>query len=405
MFFDCAPSIRRHRFALVLTCLLSATACEQGADVADLRTMALTPLDLPPSPTNAHADDPAAAALGRKLFFDKRLSIDGTIACASCHSPDASFSDPRPFSLGVRGQAGSRHAMPVVAVALQPFTLWDGRADSVWSQPIQAIENEREMDFTRTELARVVASHYKADYEALFGALPKLEQAPKRAKPGLTTWDALTSLQQTDVGRVAANVGKAIEAYERTLLCDATRFDRWARGELSFTAAESRGAQAFVEHGCTNCHSGKAFSDGSFHNVGVPSSDRGRVLGRAALLADPFNGLGPYSDNVAAGQAKLAQVQAEAGGEGAFRTPTLRGVGQRTFFGHAAHQQTLSGFIRDIYRRGGRGDRNGDGGGETSGDLDPLLARVNVPEREIDDLVAFLRTLDCPPVPSSAVVP
>ncbi len=378
---------------LALALLLGAAVagCEGGGDVTVLRDMRIRAAAVPASPTNAFANDAPAMALGKKLFFDKRLSTDATVACSTCHDPAHGFSDPRPFSVGVRGQTGDRHAMPITASAFQRFTLWDGRGDSLWIQPLKAIENSKEMDLTRVELAKLMAASYKDEYEAVFGDLPSLQGAPTKGKPGMAQWEALPESLRTDIDRIAANVGKAIEAYERTLLCSDTRFDRWARDELALTQQELNGARVFVDQGCDGCHSGPAFSDGGFHNIGIPSSDRGRAVGRPQLLVDPFNGAGLHSDNRSAGEAKLAEVAQESASEGAFRTASLRGVGQRTFFGHAAHQATLGGFIRDVYR-GGRGRRPA-----TVGTLDPLLRNVNVNDREVNDLVAFLRTLDCPP--------
>ncbi len=406
--------------------LLGLAGCRGNGDVEDLRPMRLTASIVPPSPTNAVADDPAAAALGRSLFFDKQLSVDGTIACASCHQPDKGFSDPRPFSVGVRGQTGDRHAMPITAVAFQSFTLWDGRGDSVWIQPLKAIENSKEMDLTRVELVRRIATRYPDAYKAVFGPLPSLQGLPPKGKPGMAEWDKLPASVRDAVDRVGANVGKALEAYERTILCEDTRFDRWAAGQIELDDRELAGAQAFVDNGCQNCHSGPAFSDGKFHNIGIPSTDPGRSVGREQLLADGFNGAGPHSDDPAAGLAKLTAVASETGTLGAFRTASLRGVAQRTFFGHASHQQTLRGFLLDVYRGRGRGPGGGGGpgggpggplhdhgggpggggnGGATIGQLDPLMNRVNVNGREADDLIAFLHTLDCAVPPGTPPAP
>ncbi len=375
---------------LALLCLLLGSGCHGPRDIEDLRSMQLTAEAVPASPTNAHADDAAAAAFGRTLFSDKQLSVDGTIACASCHREGDGFSDPRAFSVGVRGQLGGRHAMPITAVAFQRFTLWDGRGDSVWAQPLKAIENEKEMDLTRVELVRRIAQHHEKAYTALFGPLPSTKGLPPRGKPGMAAWEALPASTRDAIDRVGANVGKAIEAFERTILCENTRFDQWAAGTGTLSQRELRGARVFVQNGCDNCHSGPAFSDGEFHNIGIPSTDPGRAVGSELLLADEFNGAGVHSDDPNAGLAKLETVTLESGTLGAFRTASLRGVGQRTFFGHAAHQRTLRGFIDDIYRRRGRGRRNA-----TIGTLDPLMNRVNVGGNELDDLVAFLRTLDC----------
>lgn len=386
---------------MVVAALLTAQgACRDTADPSDFTGMTLTTSQLSDSSTNAVADDPVAAALGQQVFFDRGLSSDGTVACVSCHDPAQGFSDPKPRSEGVRGQLGDRHAMPVTAAALHPFLLWDGKADSVWLQPLKALENPKEMDFTRVEVARHASEAYRAQYEAVFGALPDLSAAPPRAAPGDAAWSAMSRSLQDDVQRVFSNVGKAVEAYERKLLCTDTRFDHWQRGEQALSAAELSGAATFHREGCDGCHSGPSFSDGEFHDIGLPSSDRGRALGAPALLADPFNGAGVYSDDPAGGAAKLALVASETPQEGAFRTASLRGAGQRTFFGHAAHQRTLRGFILDVYRgRGGRGGR-GRGRSATVGVLDPKLDRVNVDDEDVDDLIAFLHTLDCPAPPA-----
>ena len=381
--------------ALVVGAIFAIASCgRNGGDANELKTMALTSALLPASPTNAHASDPLAAALGQRLFFDRGFSSEGTIACASCHDPDQGFSDPKPRSLGVRGQTGDRHAMPITAAVFHPFLLWDGKADAVWLQPLKALENPKEMDFTRVEVAHRIATVYAADYQQVFGALPDLSHAPPRAMPGLEGWDSMPESLRDDVQRVFSNVGKALEAYERQILCTDTRFDKWARGEIALTDAELSGANTFRGEGCDGCHSGPSFSDGGFHNIGIPSADRGRAVGAPALLTDPFNGAGRYSDDTTAGLARLQAAGAESGQEGAFRTASLRGVGQRRFFGHAAHQETLRGFVLDIYT-----DRRRRAA--TVGTLDPKLERVDVNDDDVDDIVAFLHTLDCPPLPAS----
>ncbi len=395
-----------HLLCFLLALVLALSACNGTVDLIEFNSQELTAKMLPESPTNAFANNASAAALGQRLFFDKHLSVDATIACASCHSPDHGFSDPRAFSVGVRGQLGGRHAMPITAAAFQRFTLWDGRADSVWAQPLKAIENPREMDLTRLELVRVIADRYRNEYEAIFGVLPQLDVTPTRGKPGMTEWDALPTATQEDIDRVGANVGKALEAYERKLICADTKFDKWVRGEASLTTAEENGARSFVEHRCARCHSGPAFSDGEFHNIGVPSTDPGREAGLPQLLSDVFNGAGLFSDDTTSGQVKLAEAATETATTGAFKTPSLRGAGQRTFFGHASHQETLRGFIEDIYRNG-RGGRDGgrDGRNATIGALDPQLQGVFVPDDELDDLVAFLHALDCPSAATELVAP
>jgi len=384
-------------FPVAMALAIGSASCDgREARPADFAEMELRAEDLPAAPTNAYADDARAAALGQRLFFDRGLSSEGTIACVSCHDPTQGFSDPKSRSVGVREQLGDRHAMPITAAVFHPYLLWDGKADSPWLQPLKALENPKEMDFTRVEVARYVSITHRAEYEAIFGPLPDLSEAPARALPGDDAWERMPEPLRDQVQRVFANVGKAIEAYERKLLCADTRFDRWVRGEEQLSDAELEGGAMFLREECDGCHSGPSLSDGVFHNIGLPSADLGRAIGAPALLSDPFNGAGAYSDDPQAGQAKLDLVSTEGAQEGAFRTASLRGVGQRTFFGHAAHEQSLEGFLRDVYRGRGRGGRGDDGRTATVGALDPKLDGVDVDGDDVEDLVAFLHTMDCP---------
>lgn len=388
------------RGSLMAIAAIAASACGKpeltAEDALELAAMALGPGEAPASPTNRFADDPAAAELGRLLFFDRRMSADGAIACASCHDPGRAMSDKRALSLGVAGRQGTRHAMPVLAIGFQRFLFWDGRADSAWAQPLQAIENPLEMDFTRTEVAHLVAAAYRDRYQAIFGPLPDLAGVPARARPGMPAWDAMEPALRDEVDRVFARVGKALEAYERLLLCADTRFDRWARAEIDLDRAELDGAAFFVDDGCIRCHSGPAFSDGEFHNIGIGSGtdvpDRGRAAALETLAASPFGAAGPHSDDPATGLALLEVAAGEVATEGAFRTATLRGATQRLSFGHRGHIAELGDFIDDVYDPPHMQ-------ASAVGELDPDLDGVSADDGDAD-LVAFLRTLECPPLPA-----
>lgn len=359
-------------------------------EIAELKALALTADQLPVSPTNAVADRDDAAALGARIFEDKRMSADGTVSCASCHDATVGFSDARPLSLGVEERVGARHSMQLTNIGFQRVLFWDGRADTLWSQPLQAIENGKEMDFSRAEVAHFIAASYRIEYEAIFGPLPNLQAVPPRARPGLPEWDVLTAKQQDDVQRIFANTGKLLEAFQRRLLCVDTRFDRWTRGELELTGDERSAAARFLREGCIRCHAGANFSDGKFHNIGIGSStsepDRGAYGMMAHIEADVMNAAGAYSDDPEAGAALLAELAAMERPLGSFRTPSLRGVTQRKSFGHLGHQLELGDFINDVYDEPHM-QRT------AVGELDDEVRDV---ELRAGAVLPFMRTLDCP---------
>lgn len=396
---------------LLLSLLLAAGCGPDGLDAEErtqLQGMAVAgPVENLPSPSNAFADDPDAAALGQALFFDARMSSDGTVACATCHDPRRAFSDPDPTSAGVGGQRGDRHAPAIVNPGAQRLFLWDGRADSLWSQALMAIENPVEMNLTRLEVARFIAATYAAPYEAVFGPLPDLAALPQRGKPGDDAWEQLSDDERYEVERVFTNVGKALEAYQRRLSCSDTRFDQAARGEIAFSDVEERGAAAFLRAGCADCHSGPQLHTAPdqtlFHNLGIAQGDPGRQAGAQTLQANPFNGAGDYSDDPEAGALLLVGLEEGPATAGAFKTPSLRGVAQRPRFFHDGSRASLADVL-DFYRTngGGRRRRGGGGGGAAPGVDADLRDLGNFDPREVG---AFLSMLDCAPPPAALLNP
>jgi len=382
--------------ALVLVVLVRWSGCARVSDTEFAEAFQpLEPSELPASPTNAWADDAMASALGEELFFDQRMSGDGTIACASCHDPQTGFSDRRDVSLGVEGRRGTRHAPGLwnVAYFTDGFVMWDGRADSLWVQPLGAIEAAAEMDFTRAEVYWFVLEHYKTAYEEVFGPIPVFEDIPRRTAPGDAHWEALDGARRDAVNRVFVNVGKAIEAYERTLLCTNTRFDRFLRGEEELTREERRGARSFIVSGCAECHAGPTLSDGEFHNIGIssasPEEAEGRTRGQQLLLANPLNGASPYSDDPRWGADKLERMGRDEDPVqilGGFKTPSLRGVSQRGRWMHDGSVATLQDAILHY--------ADADEAVAEAGELSTLF--TDPPFRNSGAMEAFLRTLDCP---------
>ena len=139
------------------------------------RIARMSPLGQPPAdPTNAVADDPRAAHLGRRLFFEKRLSGDGRLSCAHCHDPEQAFTDGKTLAEGV-GRT-ERNSPSLLNVAWQRWLFWDGRADTLWSQALKPLEHPLEMNGNRVAVARLLASDasLRVEYEALFNALPPM---------------------------------------------------------------------------------------------------------------------------------------------------------------------------------------------------------------------------------------
>ena len=336
-----------------------------GDEKAVLASLALKRLPpAPADPSNAVERDPAAVELGRRLFEDTRLSRNGAVACATCHDPARQFQDGLPVSRGVG--TGTRRAMPIVGAGHATWLFWDGRKDSLWAQALGPLEDAAEHGTNRTRVAHLMAANYFRDYTALFGALPRLDGLPRDAGPkGNATeqaaWAAMEPGRRDEVSRVFANVGKAIAAYEKSLPHAPTRMDGYIdavlRGDRAagglLRADEVRGLRLFIGKAqCVSCHGGPLFSDQQFHNTGVPPRDaarpdRGRAAATAAVRADEFNCLGPFSDAKPEHCQELRfMVSDDPALEGAFKTPGLRGVADRPPYMHAGQFTTLEQVVR-----------------------------------------------------------
>ena len=250
--------------------------------------------------------------------------------------------------------------MPIIGAAHSPFLFWDGRADSLWAQALQPLENAVEQGGNRTMFAHLIAKHYRAPYEAVFGPLPRLSHIPPQAGPVpdpaiSAAWSAMTPEDRAVVTGIFVNIAKALAAYERTLQPETTRFDAWAMGEGFpapglLSAQDIEGLRLFVGRAaCINCHNGPLFTNQTFHNTGVPSGptpDLGRLKGLRMLVISPFNCRGGYSDADDGGCPELRFLSTEGHTtEGAFKTPGLRRVATRAPYMHAGQIQTLADVI------------------------------------------------------------
>ena len=363
---------------LVVTVVSAAAPREERwteEEVAQLSSMTLRELGpVPADPTNRVADDPRAAELGRTLFFDTRLSANGEVSCATCHVPDEEFQDGTPLANGVG--VTNRRTMPIAGMAHSPFLFWDGRKDSLWAQALGPLESPVEHGGSREQYARVIAAHYRPEYEVVFGPMP-----------ALSTRDEATA--------VFVNMGKAIAAYERTIEYAPSRFDRYVENlrdtgrapQDVLAADEVAGLRLFIgKASCANCHNGPLLTNNEFHNTGVPAraglpADRGRLAGADAVLRDEFNCRSRWSDAASTCAELEFLVTGDHVLERAFKVPSLRNVAERAPYMHAGQLSTLSEVV-DHYNRAPE---------STAGhsELEPL--RLSAQERR--HIEAFLRSL------------
>lgn len=318
-------------FLVRLVFVLSVTALPLASSWGD----PLAPL--PPSPPVPSEDleTPSKAALGKTLFFDPRLSVNGSISCAFCHVPTAGYADPKQVSLGVGGKRGGRNAPSVLNSAYFPLQFWDGRAGSLEEQAIGPLTNPVEManHNYRSIVARLRKIHsYRVAFYRVFGAGISIDR-----------------------------IGQAIAAFERTLVTPDSPYDRYMMGDRNaLTPAQKRGFAVFRGKGrCVTCHNGFLLSDKGYHNLGVPQTGPLSVdVGRYAVTHDPAD-------------------------KGRFRTPTLRNVALTAPYMHDGAFRTL-GEVVDFYDRGG---------GKSPFVKDALIVPLHLSKQEKSDLVSFLESL------------
>jgi cytochrome c peroxidase len=323
---------------------------------------------LPIPPDNPQT--PEKIALGEKLFFDGRLSADGTVACATCHEPERAFTDGKPTSIGIHAGIGQRNAPTVLNALFNKTQFWDGRAKTLEDQAALPIVNPIEMGQPSVDAAvKAIAGipEYARLFQRVFGRAPN-----------------------------AADLLRAIASYERSLLSFDSPFDRFMAGDkAAISDSAKRGWALFNGRAlCNRCHATSAkkpnltsFTDDDFHNIGIGvlrhdvvplakqaeqlvESGDASGLDRAAIQTD-FAALGRYL--ITKQPADLA----------AFKTPNLRNVLVTAPYFHDGSQQTLWDAI-DHYNKGD---------GLKNPYLDEDIQPLALHENEIDDLVAFLASL------------
>lgn len=293
-----------------------------------------TSVPMPPSNINYKAK----VELGKLLYFDGRLSKNGMISCAFCHTPGSGFADARQTSTGMDGKVGGRQAPTVLNTAFNHVQFWDGRASSLEEQAIGPIHNPIEMGETHEHVAVKLGKikGYKQQFQAVFG---------------------------TDVN--LQGVADAIAAYERTLISTNSNFDKYVMGnKRAMTESAIRGMAVFKGKGrCILCHNGPNFTDNQFHNLGVLQ-------------------VGPLKED--SGRYNVTHDERD---KGAFKTPTLRSITETAPYMHDGVFKTLEEVV-EFYDQGGGANAN----------LSPLVKPLQLTKEVKADLVEFLKALTGEPI-------
>jgi cytochrome c peroxidase len=310
---------------------------------------------------------PAKIELGRKLFFDARLSFDGRVSCASCHDPKRAFTDGRAVAEGIAGRRGPRNSPTLLNAMFNTGQFWDGRADKLEDQAVQPLVNPLEMgngsyDEVVSRLRAI--PEYRAEFRSVFGSEARIEL-----------------------------VGLALAAYERTLVSGDSPFDRFVAGDQNAIGeAAKRGFALFRGRArCSRCHTFSDalpfFTDFNYHNTGVaanhPNFDK---LSRQAYAATDTDKAREVIDALAKqeGGQELGRVLItyQVFDIGSYRTPSLRNIALTAPYFHDGSAKTLADVVR-FYNEGGRQNIN------REWDLDAL----SLTEDEQSDLAAFLESL------------
>jgi cytochrome c peroxidase len=322
-------------------------------------------------PSNRVSGDAGAIALGERLFFEPRLSGPGSVLCATCHAPGRAFQDGKPRAFGLAQV--DRNTPSVLNVRYGRWYGWDGSRDSLWSQSIRPLLDPKEMDASAAHVAGVVRRLFASEYEKTFSEKPNDDQT------------------------VLVNVGKALAAFQETLVTRRTPFDDFRdalakNSDHNYPVAAQRGLRIFVGKGnCSTCHFGPAFTNGEFADTGISffvekgRVDGGRSEGIRKLKDDVYNLLGKYNDDPSRASATgTRHVEARHSNFGEFRVPGLRNVAQTAPYMHNGSLATL----RDVVKHYSELNEE-----RLHQDGERILKPLGLSPGEASDLAAFLETL------------
>ena len=306
----------------------------EGKKVPDIGPL---PTSVPIPATNLNYK--SKIKLGEQLYFDGRLSQNGAISCAFCHTPGLGFADPKQVSIGVGGKKGGRQAPTVYNTAFNPVQFWDGRAGSLEEQAIGPIINPVEMAESHENVVSKLSKikGYVNQFQKVFGA-----------------------------GVSMQGIAEAIAAYERTIISTNSAFDKYVLGDKAAMSKEAqRGMDLFKGKArCILCHNGPNFTDNQFHNLGVPQ-------------------VGPMKEDL--GRYYVTRRPEDTG---AFKTPTLRSIIETAPYMHDGAFRTLEEVVDFLNQGGGKNSH-----------LSPLIKPLGLGAQEKSDLLAFLKALTGEEIP------
>jgi cytochrome c peroxidase len=355
----------------------SGSPAEEEFDAHALHRVAEPPLGLPPVPV-PHDNPPTAAkiALGRKLFFDRRLSVNNTMSCAMCHIPEQGFtSNELATPVGVEGRAVRRNSPTILNVAYVTRMFHDGRESGLETQPISPLVAHNEManpsmGFVLAKIATL--DDYDGRFEAAFGGGPTVDR-----------------------------LGQALASWQRTLVAGNSPFDRWkfAGEKGAMTEQQQRGFALFNGKArCFVCHTvgdkAALFTDEGFHDTGIGYFNHNVAPGdESPLPVEVAPGVvipvgRDYLESISEKREPdlgRFEVTRDPADMWRFRTPSLRNVAMTAPYMHDGSLRTLEEVVH-FYQRGGIAH---DG-------LDPLLQPIDLSDDDVHALIAFLQSLTSP---------
>lgn len=317
--------------------------------------------------------------LGKLLFSSQLLSKNGKISCASCHDIKRSYTDGRQVSKGLG--LTSRNSPTLISLSNQKWFMWDGKADSIWSQALMPLLSPLEMGSD----IKIILAAFKKD--------PKLRRAYERAFPQYPL-PSHSNLKPIPRKSLLVRLAKAIASFESNIKVLDSRFDLFIdelekNGESQqLTLEEQKGLALFIgKAACINCHHGPFFSDQEFHFIGLPQKDhmyldQGRLAAIDELKNSEFNSASTYSDQT--NSQKIRHLRAKADDFAAFKTPTLRNLTLTAPYMHDGRFDTIEQVIHHYSEK------------QKSPEFahpSPLLKPLHLSKNQQKSLIAFLSCL------------